>query len=359
MRKRGLSPSPRHHALIAGVTGVVGNALARHLAGRDDWTVAGCARRVPSDAISYPVIAMDLMNARDCREKIRALSAVTHLLYCARAPHGFEAKEPIDANLAMLRNLIDALESIAPNLAHVHIVQGSKVYGSDLGPYKTPAKETDPRVVDYNWYYAQEDLLADRSRGKAWTWSASRPHGVSDRGACVARSIAAIVGTYAAIAKELGQPLDFPGSAAGYEAIYQCVDAELLAHAIAWITTQPQCAAQAFNVTNGDFVRWKNLWPEFAAYFDLPLGSVKPTRLAEAMADKGPLWDRVVRKHALLPLGLADAATWAYGDFNFSRGYDVMSCTLRLRQAGFGECFDSTTMFLEQMAVLRRSRRIP
>lgn len=29
----------------------------------------------------------------------------------------------------------------------VHLVQGSKYYGSELGPHKTPAKESDPRIL--------------------------------------------------------------------------------------------------------------------------------------------------------------------------------------------------------------------
>ena len=36
---------------------------------------------------------------------------------------------------AMLRNLLDAVEPVAPGPNHVHFVRGSKVYGADLGPY--------------------------------------------------------------------------------------------------------------------------------------------------------------------------------------------------------------------------------
>ena len=86
-----------------------------------------------------------------------------------------------------MRNVLDAVES--QQLQHVHIVQGSKVYGSDLGPYKTPAQESDPRVVQTNWYYEQEDLLAQRSAGTAWQWSASRPHGVCEADAGAVRGL--------------------------------------------------------------------------------------------------------------------------------------------------------------------------
>jgi len=128
----------------------VGGALGKYLAAHEDWEVIGLARRVPPGPLDYPVIAVDLTDAAACRAALAPLTRVTHMLYCARAPHAAAVKEPIEANLAMLRNLLDAVEAVAPGLAHVHFVQGSKVYGSDLGPYKTPAQESDPRVGEYN-----------------------------------------------------------------------------------------------------------------------------------------------------------------------------------------------------------------
>ena len=140
----------RHCALIAGVSGAVGGALGKYLAAHEDWEVIGLARRVPPGPLDYPVIAVDLTDAAACRAALAPLTRVTHVLYCARAAHTAAVKEPVDANLAMLRNLLDAVEPVASGLAHVHFVQGSKVYGSDLGPYKTPAQESDPRVGEYN-----------------------------------------------------------------------------------------------------------------------------------------------------------------------------------------------------------------
>ena len=177
----------RYCALIAGVTGVVGAALARTLNAHPDWEVIGACRH-PRNDTDYRVIGVDLLDAADCRDKLTAFPQITHILYCARAAHTMAAKEPIEENVAMLRNVIDAAEKSATHLAHVHIVQGSKVYGSELGPYKTPARESDPRVAQYNWYYAQEDLLRERANGK-WNWSISRPHGVCEGRHAVARSL--------------------------------------------------------------------------------------------------------------------------------------------------------------------------
>lgn len=346
-------------ALIPGATGVVGRGLARHLSAHADWEVIGLARHVPHEHTSYEVIAVDLADAADCRARLGALTHVTHVLYCARAAHTASVKEPIELNAAMLRNLLDAIEPVARGLRHVHLVQGSKYYGSDLGPYKTPAHESDPRIAQDNWYYAQEDLVIERSRGKNWHWSASRPHAICDGELSVVRSLPRLIAVYAAILKEMGEPLYFPGTAANFHALYQCVDATLLAKAIQWITTAPACANQAFNVTNGDFIRWENLWPGFAAFFGMRAGPVKTVQLAQAMADKAPVWERIVTANRLRPTPYAQTALWSYGDFVFAPGYDIMSDTLKLRQSGFNACMDTGTMFLDLFRQFRAARLIP
>ena len=205
----------------------------------------------------------------------------------------------------------------------------------------------------------QQAYRVERSRDKAWHWSASRPHAICDGEPGVARSIPKVIAVYAAIAKELGQPLYFPGSAANFHALYQCVDATLLAQAIQWMSTAPACANQAFNVTNGDFIRWENLWPQFADFFGMPVGPVKTVRLAEAMADKSPVWERLVTECRLIPTPYAQTALWSYGDFVFTPAYDIMSDTLKLRQSGFAHCLDTGKMFIDLFRHYREARVIP
>ena len=153
-----------HHAFIAGATGTVGRALARHLSQQPDWQVTGCARSAPAAPLDYELLPLDLADGAAVRAGLSTRN-ITHVFYCGRADYVQATKEPIAENVTMLRNVLDAVES--PALKHVHIVQGSKVYGSDLGPYKTPAQESDQRVAETNWYYQQEDLLTARSAGKA------------------------------------------------------------------------------------------------------------------------------------------------------------------------------------------------
>src|SRR6202011_5575998 len=107
------------------------------------------------------------------------------------------------------------------------------------------------------------------------------------------------IAVYANISKALGLPLSFPGKPGAYTALYQCTDAALLAKAVEWMATDPKCANQAFNITNSDLIRWQNLWPKFASFFGMELAQPRHINLARSMADKGPIWEKIVEKNGL------------------------------------------------------------
>jgi len=173
--------------------------------------------------------------ARLAPMRSRAIAASRMSSTRARAKHGESGVESVPDNVAMLRNVLDAVEPVAPGLAHVHLVQGTKYYGMHLGPFRTPAREDDPRHPPPNFYYDQQDLLAERRRGQRWTWSASRPTFIYDFAPERARNAVSVIGAYAAIVRELGQPLDFPGPAAAFDALRDMTDATLLARAMTFI----------------------------------------------------------------------------------------------------------------------------
>ena len=106
----------------------------------------------------------------------------------------------------MLRNALDAVEATSSILKHVHLVEGTKWYGMHIGNFKTPARENDPRHMPPNFYYDQQDLIAQRQKGKQWTWSASRPYFLIDFAPDRPRNVVSVIGAYAAICRELGVP---------------------------------------------------------------------------------------------------------------------------------------------------------
>lgn len=348
----------QHKVLIAGATGIVGRRLVERMAA--EGPVVGIARRPPDPApagVAYA--AIDLTDAAACRSALAKFDGITHILYAARHDHDSRAPEKVAENLAMLRHLVEAVEAGGHPLAHVHVVQGTKYYGSNLGPFRTPAREDDPRIPAPNFYYAQEDYLIGRQAEAGWTWSATRPHGILDDAPGIARSMTMVIAVYAAILKELGERLYFPGTPGNFEALYQCTNTAHLAEAVAWMAYEPRCANQAFNVINGDYVRWRDLWPVFAEDFGMEPGPVRTVKLAQAMADKAPVWDRIVEKHRLFPRRFEDVAVWPYGDHLFTPHWDMVSSIDKLRAFGFTQSVDTKAAFLDAFAKLRQARAIP
>lgn len=348
-------------ALIAGASGLIGRRVAQRLLELGTWDVIGLARR-PLTATDLRWIAVDLSDAGDCRRKLAGL-AVSHLFYTARAdlqPASAQAftSESVEINAAMLSNVVDALAANAA-LEHVHVVHGSKYYGHQLGPIAVPAREDGPRAPGRNFYFVQEDFLRERSRAEGWSYTLTRPHAFCDPSVDTPRSIGLLIAVYASVQRELGLPLDFPGSARAYAVRTQFTDIALLARAIVWMATEPRCANQAFNIVNGDYPRWSELWPEFARQFGLEPGVARGIDLAAHMGDKGEVWRRIIKRHALRDTQLDRLALWSYGNYVFKPEWDILSSSAKAREYGFCEAIDTGTMFARQFEHYRLEKIVP
>ena len=115
------------------------------------------------------------MDDAGAKEKLAGLTDVTHIFY-AGLSGGVEA-ENVEGNLALVTNSVGVIEPISPTLERVLLVQGGKYYGVHLGPHKTPSKETDPRHLPPNFYYNQQDFIADLQQGKSWNYTILRAGG--------------------------------------------------------------------------------------------------------------------------------------------------------------------------------------
>jgi nucleoside-diphosphate-sugar epimerase len=344
-------------ALVAGASGLIGRRIAEHLIAAGDWNVIGLARATRA-ATDMRWIAVDLNDAGDCKRKLGALSEVTHVFYAARYDHPEGVPESVEINTAMLVNLVTAIEPAA-RLQHVHAVHGSKYYGHQLGPVPVPMTEDTPRAKNRNFYFEQEDFLRAQSRGKAWSYSTSRPHSFCDPAIDYARSAGLLIAVYASVQRESGLPLDFPGTSAGFEVRTQFTDTALLARAIAWMTTEPRCANEGFNVVNGDSPRWSDLWPRFAQEFGMRIGEPLNVRLGDYMADKKAAWDNAIKKHRLRATQLDSMVLWPYGDYLFRPEWDIASSMAKARALGFAEALDSGAMFAQHFAHYRTANVIP
>lgn len=344
--------------LIIGATGICGRYFYDYARSRiaNDWQLIGVARSAP-DNFPGRFIEVDLTDAERVRAELSALSDVSDMVFAGFAPAATPAAL-VDANLALLKNAHRGLTADC-SLRRIVLIQGMKYYGSHLGPFDTPAKEDDARHLPPNYYYAQQDYLSHAQRGQSWSWTCLRPHVVCGYGARSSQNLLQLIGVYAAMCKALELPLNFPGSEAAYNAVNQATDARLLARAIGWTLDTPSCANQAFNITNGDFFRWRRLWPRIAELFNLPVGRVQTLPLADFMADKAPLWDTLVDQHKLEKMPLDSLINGAFGDYILRTGWDVMASTIKARQYGFQDCIDTETMFIELLKQLQQQKILP
>jgi len=349
---------PTKTVLVTGAQGVTGRAAAEHFSKEAGTTVYGVSRR-PLDGLgNVSAISADLLDAKDTREKLGTLKDVTHVVFGAYVEKA-TAAERSSVNVALLRNLMDAVEDAAPNLRHVTIYQGGKAYGADLGPFKTPAREDDLRLMSPNFYYDQEDHLRQRQHGKRWTFSILRPEAVCGYAVGNPMNLLTVIAVYAAISKELGLPLRFPGTEAAYRALYQITSADILARATAWAGETKAAENEIFNITNGDYFRWQFMWPRIARMFEMDVAEPVPMPLAVYMADKGDLWAEMTRKYQLQSTPYEQVTAWKFGDFIFGSGFDNITSTIKARRAGFHDCIDTEDMFSTLFNELRHKRVIP
>lgn len=345
--------------LILGGTGMVGANMVRLLETEPDWDLVIVSRRPPQFASRGRHIACDLADATACERLLGGLTDVTHIFFCGHAT-GIRWVEKVAQDTDLFSNAIRAVEPVARRLEHICLLQGSKYYGRHLGPFRTPAKESDPRHFPPNFYYTQEDLLKALAQGKRWTYSLMRPHIVCGYGRTDI-NITKPIAVYATICKELGLPMRFPGPEGAYRAAQCASDVELLNKAMLWASTTPQAANEAFNVVNGDIFRWENLWPRFVDYFGTPMvgAAIQQIDLESMMADKEPLWDEIVRKYDLAKTPFREAAHWGYANYAFAPAFDIILDNTKARKYGFQDFVDTEEMFIRSFDRFREQRFIP
>ena len=344
-------------AVVVGALGVIGRYIVEKLAALPDWEVVGLSRRRGEDHDRVRYLSVDLLQPFELDVK-----NATHVFYAAFQPAPGNAAgyaENIAPNRDMLVNSVVEVERKSPALERVVLVTGTKYYGAHLGAFRTPARETDPRHAGANYYFDQIDWLSSYQRGKRWSWTELRPQTLCGFAPGTAMSIVPVIAVYAAMMKELGRPFAFPGRKGAGQAIYQVTESSHFANAALWAATEPRCANQAYNITNGDYFRWSNVWPRLAEVFDMPAAEPRPLPLVEFMADKAPLWDAMVKKHRLQAYRFDEVAAWPFGDYVFNTDWDVMTDLTKSRQHGFHDVVDSEEMFVRLLRRFREERIVP
>lgn len=356
--------------LIAGASGVVGaSAVDAYLAA--GWEVVALSRRPPEVDSTRPFqhLACDLRDAASSRAALATLNGVTHVVYAALFEQpgliaGWQDAEQMRTNLAMLDHCMSPLlENAANPIAHVSLLQGTKAYGIHLHPMPIPARERAPRDPHANFYWLQEDWLRAAADRHGFGWTILRPQLILGRAHGAAMNLIPVLGAYAAICRETGQPFGFPG---GISYVWEAVDARLLANVFVWASSAEIARGQHYNVTNGDVFEWRNLWPAISAALGVDPGPDRPLPMADFLPANAAAWDRVVARHGLRPVPLAAllGESHHYADFCFAHGATTppppaFVSAIKLRRAGFTEFCDTEDTFRYWIADFQRRKLLP
>ena len=350
-------------ALIVGSSGIVGGNLAGLLLNQTDWAVYGLARR-PGKREGMVPIAVDLQSAPAVQAALRDVKP-THIFLATWLRQPTEA-ENIRVNAGMVRNVLDAVAN-AGTVEHVALVTGLKHY---LGPFEaygkgnlpaTPFREEQPRLDLENFYYAQEDEVFSAAARDGNGWSVHRPHTIIGYAMGNAMNMGTTLAVYATICKELGKPMQFPGSTVQWKGLTDMTDARLLAKHLLWAATTPAARDQAFNVVNGDVFRWSWMWKRLAGWFGVEAAELQGEGipLAQQLADAAPVWKQIAAKYGLAESDMNVLVSAWHTDADLGRPVEVVTDMSKSRKLGFDVYQPTDESFFELFEKLRSARLIP
>ncbi len=355
--------------LIAGASGLVGVAAVESFL-KAGYEVVALSRRKPEidgDG-EFRHLALDLQDEAACKAAMADLADVTHVVYTAvfEKPGliaGWSERDQMETNLAMLKNLMEPLAATATGLQHVSLLQGTKAYGIHLHPMRIPGRERYPRDEHANFYWLQEDYIREMSARDGWTFSIWRPQLIVGPNYGVVMNLPPIIGAYAAIRREEGLPFSYPG---GVSWAWEAVDTRLVANALVWGASSPNAAGETFNLTNGEVFEWRDLWPALAEELGVEVGPDEPIQLSTYLPSKADVWDRIVAKHGLRKVSMAELVgeSHHYADFCFAYGAQgpipaAFVSTVKIKQAGFCEVHDTEETFRYWLGKLIERKVLP
>ncbi|MCB1377463.1 MAG: SDR family oxidoreductase [Alphaproteobacteria bacterium] len=350
------------HALIAGVSGIIGRHLAEHLTTVKGWTVSGISRHKHDLPKCVKHVAVDLTDDLAVKTALQDVKP-TDVFITTWMRQPTEA-ENCKVNAGMVRNLLQAMEG--KPVKHVALVTGLKHY---MGPFEayaktkmiTPFREEQPRLPYQNFYYDQEDELFAAAEKQGFGWSVHRPHTLIGYTVGNQMNMAATLGAYAAICRETARPFVFPGSPQQYEAVVDITDGRIISKQLEWAATEPRARNNAFNIVNGEVFRWNWLWPKLAAHLgveaaDYP-GHAQP--LEKQMAGMEPVWDRIVEKNGLQKNPLNRVASWWHSDADLGRIIENFTDMTKCRDLGFTAYQNSVRSFTDAFDRFRAAKVLP
>ncbi|KAJ7733330.1 hypothetical protein B0H16DRAFT_1426787 [Mycena metata] len=385
-----MTSPPVAHALVYGASGLAGWGVVEQLL--ENYPMKGAFSKVTA-VVNRPISIADSLwptpesptldliaginlaegSVEDftalLAEQVNDIATVTHVYYFAYKQDD-DAEAEIRINCGMLDRVLGALESLSPNLRFLVWCSGTLAYGiykPGGGPFKPPYKESMGRLPppDTNFYYAFEDILAERSKGKTWTWCQVRPDaivGFSPNGSTY--SLPAHWATYLSLYRVVegeGASVPYLGNEQGYNARFTDASSEIIAKFAIWASLHPEKAGggQLFNIADrSEPSTMRERWSALTAFFGLvgvgpppPDSSVlKPSEYARKHRD---LLEAKCKK----PNNVFGAAFLDGYGYHFTS--DRQLSLEKIRAVGFLEEVDPIESWLKAFTRFKRAGMVP
>jgi nucleoside-diphosphate-sugar epimerase len=349
-------------ALVVGVTGIAGYNIAQSLLA-DGWRVVGLSRAPRYEIPGVEHVYADVHDQASV-EAATAGRGITHLFFSTWSRQPTEA-ENCAVNGAMLGNTLQALARTA-TLRHAVLITGLKHY---LGPFEayaeapadTPFREVQERLPFQNFYYEQEDILFTAAAEHGFTWSVHRPHTMIGYALGNAMNMGVTLAVYGSICRARGEQFIFPGSPQQWNGITDITDARLLGRHAVWSATEPAARNQAFNTTNGDVFRWRQMWPRLAEALGVEAapysGQADPLEARLAHADE--TWATLTDRYGLAPYRATGLASWWHTDADLGRPIEAFADMTKSRALGFQGFRRTDDTFRHTFAGLKAAKIVP
>ena len=197
---------------------------------------------------------------------------------------------------------------------------------------RNSTREDDPRHMPPNFYYDQQDFLEEFQTGKRWTWSVGRPHAVCGFSTGGPMNLTLAIAVYCQRLQGIGAAAQLSGQARG---LYRTLPMH-----------GRRSSGQGRRV-DGDRSEMRqpgvqhhqqrsHQVAEFVAQVRQLLrngaGSATTCRPCAVLADKGPIWEKIVEKNGLQKFRFEEIAVWGYPDGVFASDYDIVSDTSKARR---------------------------